>query len=497
MTTKRQFDTIRISIDLPADKHMKRFEEILKRHGTKIKRLKWEKSVLNLQDCENFFNLLPNLEELVIRKWNLLIEFTDTITFNMPKLKKLAITDCSFDIVLLLNKFRVNALREVVFDGERIECLEFFERLQNVKKIKTRKQLRLNQQQKLTHLCFEPWMKEEDVVDVLRLIKSQNELVFLEVMPSYRLIGKHHLMSSIMEELCMLRQLQVLKIDIEHIVFERFKSIQYLHNLRTLQLSAVGYASDFDKSNERDLMRKLMFLSSAMSNMPLTSLSLLFPHSVVEGRVIKELGKNLGRVNHLTVNAKFYNLNDVLDYFSRLESLDATYTCHDSKQLNYYGSSTFLTLHYPNLTSLKLDIIEGRSTCFKDSKRLLQLFDDLPNLEKLNLSVNIPFAPQFFESIFVALPKLKSLSYKQHTFPERCRIDLEKTAVAKLFYRRGKNLTNLTIEDHARELLVHEAFWISLFHRKYEIVEIGSNRRRIYMEKFRPKSVSIYDDPFV
>lgn len=489
LTTQREIDTIHISINISSPQQLERLKTIFQRFGLKIKKLHWEKCIFNLEEYASYLNLLPNLVELYIKKWHLSIEETGTneTPFNLGMLQKLVVIDNDFRMELLLQKIPRDVLCEVVFEENRfLDFANFFDRQQNITKLKIHKKFTLGLQ-KLSHLSFEPW-NGDDVIDMLR---GQDELVFLEVMQSYRLMKNDKRWTEIFEEVCDLKNLQVLKIDIESVNIKAISRIQKLQNLRELQMTDNDSGFEFDKTKELELIKKLeAFAYAHMST--ITKLSLKLPNTTIPDKTLRALSKKFS-IESLKIVGNFFSLETILHNFRSLTSLDATYKT-DGMNLkdNYYYRQQCVTVRYPNMKHLRLEISDQFTPSFISAKKFLNFLEDLSSLESLEAVINFRITQNLVEEIFAMLPQLTSLSLTQNWNEKEAKVKFNISFMIIVFQQ--KNLELFQIEDKVRDLKYDEGELQNIFRHRYK--KINYEKRKVKLERKLSMRPSITDKYF-
>lgn len=459
----------------------------------------------------DLLNHLPNLKELVIVKWHILHDqktsdydhakqYQETSEYNHAKvnlhqLRKLCVLDCDFKIENVIAKIPSDVLDECILLENRFDDVsDFLMKQKNIKRLCTdMKKINLRNQC-LTHLSFKPWAADPND-DMIQMLHSQRQLEFLEVMQTLCMHENELLMTKIFQQACGMRNLQVLKVDIENVSRRKIGNIVQLTSLKMLQLSS-DRVGEFDATNVQTLLEKLKLFSSR-SIQTLTQLSLNLPAVVITGEILNSIGKSFQSLKSLELNGQFYRLEEVLNNFRNLETLKVTYNGLNAVfSRAYFVRSAYSALDYQNLRHLNMSIADTLSPSFKSVNILMDLIGILPNLESLELHVAIVMTDVLFENILNLLQHLKVLRIRQQITRPETQILLN-CSFCMMLCSYVNQLEELELEDVYTRIEFNREQFIDVFSSAYEAIIIDQNERSIKMRKARKDSNNnISPEPF-
>jgi hypothetical protein len=383
--------------------HFWRLKQILIVHGQSIKKLIWDSCKLTRVEVIALLNLLPNLESLECISWKLESEFYDEPieTLTTHRLRELKITkgnEATTDFFLSHLPHQILHSLCTDFDSCRI-----LEHQSNVKVLDMSVDVlphnnNLFNLPPLSHLTLMlSRYKYRDGYQILHSLLPFQNLTYLDLMKCEGIFDAD---DESFVCICNMQELVTLKINVDELSKTAFKENFYkLTNLTTFEMESV----DHDNSPLVDIIEDL-------SNMKMPRVKALridvdsvgIPLSRVEN-----FGLNFTSLKVLTVKCNSpLPLDLFLKNIKSLEEIkiDYHYNREFSKICNDYDSHVFA-----NLKHLEMNGFNFGSEVNSNETSLIRLVKMLPNLETLDIDINMPLNSKILPNILSKMPKLSAI----------------------------------------------------------------------------------------
>lgn len=370
--------------------------------GSLIKKLSWDSCKMTHIEVVTLLNFVPNLNYLECSVWKLENKFDGEPAerLNLLDLKKLKIIRCNEPTEeFFLNFLTEDVLKILTTDFDPCQLL--------VKQTKVT-ELDLNVEEfshekinfpKLTKLSMMMRKYKRDQHFILHSILPQQSanLIYLDLI---KCIGIFDGDDFSFITVCGMNHLQCLKINVDGLNNDVFKNnFNELKNLRELEIESVEH----DYSNLVDIIEefsKMIFFNLNILKFEIESLGLPLDR-------IEKMGKNLRNLKQFSLKCVTpLPLVSFLINFKSLEQINIDY--HYSREF-----STICNGHDDKkFAQLKIVHLEGfsfGSEMNSNETHLKSVIKMLPNLEILDIDINLPLNSALLLNILSNLPKMRAI----------------------------------------------------------------------------------------
>lgn len=410
MNSKRLFDAMNVYLEFKNVDDVTLMKDVYQKYGKGIKSLEWcnwSQFVLNEKDIVDMLNFMPNLEELNLSSWRLKFTVQEGTKLNLPKLKKLEISDCdSFIVDFLAKNLPVNVIETLTIKGTTIpnQALNsFVEKQTTIKSLNFTRGNFFNaevfQCLKLSELRFiltENESPSSQRPHLKALIQSQPALKSLDTLSdcdfSFDFVN-----DEIFQEITKLRNLETLKINIDAVSSDAIQSITKLKSLRT-----------FDAKTNRDISLET-FKELSLLKLPLEHLVLQLWSFEIPAETYQNYGNNFNALKSLKITlGTRHQINFFIESFPNLESLSVRFgEANNTVDLaTVFSKEDTLRIH-ENMKNLNLEFVGGKPVA---CETFLKLVNSFPHLEKLKIFSSFSFSAEFFNILASNLNEIKSLT---------------------------------------------------------------------------------------
>lgn len=407
VNTRRTFDSVNVYLEFKSVDDVTLLKDIYRKHGPTVKKLEWtnwSEFAFNEQDFVELLNLMPNLEELKLSSWRVKFLGQEGMRngLNLPKLKKLEVSDCDDFIIDILSKnLPENILEQLKIQGMSIpvESLRnFFNKQNSINYLDIEEgDAEVFRNLKLSHLrcvIIEDETPSSQRAFLKALIQSQPGLKSLDTL-SERDFSFNFVNDEIFQDISNLQFLTSLKMNIDGVFSEAIQSIANLKNLRSFEV----------KTNQESSLET--FKAFSLLKLPLENLILQLWGFEIPAQTYQQFGENFNLKSLKITLGTWHPVNFFIESFPKLESLSIRFgESNNTVELSKVFTGDEIKVH-DNMKSLNLKFWGKENV---DCEKLLKLLQSFPNLKKLKINSKFPFSAEFFNILATSLSEIKSLT---------------------------------------------------------------------------------------
>lgn len=448
MYSLRSFDEMHIWIEFSEANEIDRHREVCQKFGHTIKKLdwsNWSKFQMSEKDFVEILNSMPNLEILHLSSWR-----SDFLKMNSPqlklmKLKQVDIIDCQpFIMELLIEKLPPNILMELHVNGFKYAdeiWIKFTSKQTSIQVLDIDGEhfnarpfidLKLKRLKCVLQHNDTPSNQRLFLID---LIRSQQQLTHFDALID-RDFAFSFINDEIFRELCKLKYLECLKINIDAISPDVIQNISCLKNLNALELKT-NIISTLQVFNELSLIR-----NSSMESMIFHMWSFEIP-----AQIYRNFGENFTNLKSLTITlGTWHKLNFYMETFPNLKSLNIRFGEANNTMEFEQAYDDDGQIH-TKMTSLKLQFWGNAPI---NVQMFIKMRNSFPNLESLDIDSNFPFTQECLNALVNNIHKLRSLRIGSIKVKSNEEFDNEKIELLRSFSQKLRHckLNLINVLDH-------------------------------------------------
>lgn len=380
-----------------------RLRTLFYKFGSTVTELIWESCRLTKTEIILLLNYLPNLENLIASTWKMQqVLFDDFTNLELIKLRKLKIKRSDqLTVQFFSDHLPKHILREIVLQGEPDNIFSSQITLKKVDLNVDSFNSTFNGDEfienRFTHLKLKMRKYRDDLGQSIinKILQQQPSLIQLDLVECEGCFDED---DGSFIEICNLRDLQILKINIDSLspaIFARY--FHQLNHLTDIHLESVEHnftpVTAIVESLSRHDMEKL------------ESLRVDFNDFGIDKTEIERMGVKFKNLKTLWIRCDHPLPADVyLANFNNLTSLYIDY--HYSKEFANFCDS--FDIKFNNINEVSLHGFSfGSEDVFRNELTLLKFTEIVPNLKILECDANFPFNTEYIFRIMEKLNKLE------------------------------------------------------------------------------------------